>query len=105
MHAAMVTFETRDLSREKYEQLCDQFAPAIAEVPGLISKTFVAGLEPNVFGGFYLFRTKADADAYQASDITTGFKADPHVANFKVVDFEVLESPSRVTRGLTSVAV
>ena len=35
MHAAMVTFKTRDLSRENYERLRDQFAPAMNVVaPG-----------------------------------------------------------------------
>lgn len=51
MHIQVVTFQLEGLSGEDYLAACNQLAPAIAQVPGLIRKTFIANPETNTYGG------------------------------------------------------
>jgi len=41
MYIQVVTFHLEDLPEDAYRQACEQLAPAIAAVPGLISKVFL----------------------------------------------------------------
>ena len=42
MHIQVVNFHLNDLSDADFRGLCDEVAPAFAEVPGLISKVWLA---------------------------------------------------------------
>lgn len=100
MHVQLVTFELKDMSQAEYERFCDEVAPAFAAVPGLVSKVWLASPEANTFGGVYTFRDKKAFDAYVASDLFQGVGANPHLAQLKAADYEVMERPTAVTRGL-----
>ena len=42
MHILIINFSLEGVDRAQYEEICDEVAPAFAEVPGLISKQWLA---------------------------------------------------------------
>ena len=104
MHVLVVNFELDGVSEEQYRGLCDELAPAFAEVPGLEAKTWLADADSNTYGGVYMFRDRESFDAFAASDLAAGVAAHPNLANVTMRDFGVLEEPSAVTRGLVGAA-
>ena len=98
MHVQIVTFNLKGLEEEDYRSNCEAIAPAFAQLPGLVSKTWLANGETNTYGGVYLWRERRDMETYQASDIYAGILANPHFENVAVRDFAVLEGPTSVTR-------
>lgn len=105
MHIQVVTFHLEGLSGDDYLAACNQLAPAIAQVPGLISKTFIANPETNTYGGVHHWRDREAMDAYRSSELWRTIEGQPAFVGLVSEDFEVLEEPSRATRGLQSVAV
>ena len=104
MHIQVVTFQLKGLREEDYFAACNQLAPAIAEVPGLIGKTFIANRETNTYGGVHAWRDRASMEAYRSSELWQTIEGQPAFVGLVSQDFEVLEEPSRVTRGLEAVA-
>jgi hypothetical protein len=51
MHVQIVNFNLRDLSDGDYRKACDGLAPVLADVPGLISKVWLADEAVNTYGG------------------------------------------------------
>ena len=74
-------------------------APAFTDLPGLVSKTWLAKAETNTYGGIYVWRDREAMEAYKESDIYRGMATNPCFADLSVKDFAVLEGPTRVTRG------
>ncbi len=71
----------------------------MADLPSLISKTWLANEETNTYGGVYVWRSREAMEAYKGSDIYKGIATNPHFADVSTKDFAVLEGPTRVTRG------
>jgi hypothetical protein len=78
--------------------MSDQLATAIAEVPGLISKTWLADAASNTYAGVYLSDTEASSSNYRASELCNAVKTDPNVGEVSSREFGVLDGPSRITR-------
>lgn len=97
MHILIINFTLNNVSRSEYEAICDEVAPAFAEIPGLISKKWLANEETNTYGGVYLWTDRQAMLDYQASDIYKGIGANPAFANMTATDFELLDAPSKVT--------
>jgi heme-degrading monooxygenase HmoA len=104
MYVQVVTFHLKDLPEEAYRQACDQMAPAIADVPGLISKVFLANAATNTYGGVYTWRDRDAMESFQASDIFQGVLANPNLVDVRSDEFGVLEEPTRIARGLAAIA-
>jgi heme-degrading monooxygenase HmoA len=104
MHIQVVTFHLKDLPEDAYRQACGQIAPSIADVPGLISKVFLANAATNTYGGVYTWRDRASMEAFKSSDIFRGVASNPSFADLRSEDFGVLEEPTRISRGLAAVA-
>ncbi|HVL53668.1 MAG TPA: YdhR family protein [Vitreimonas sp.] len=104
MHVLVITFHLDGISEVEYLATCNQVAPAFAAVPGLISKTFIADRATNTYGGVYFWRDRDSVEAFKQSDLARAVATDPTLAGFTIQEFEVLEEPSRVTRGLAAVA-
>jgi heme-degrading monooxygenase HmoA len=100
MHVQIVTFNLKGTSKQEYEELCDQLAPAFGAMPGLITKVWLADDETTTYGGVYLWRDEAAYDAYVASDIFKGVGSHPGLSNVDSKAYGILESPSAVTRAL-----
>ena len=100
MHILIVNFNLKDMQLQEYEQICEQVAPAFAEVEGLLSKVWLANPGANTYGGVYAFATEADLDRFMASQLFADIGAHPSLVDPTVRRFDVLEEPTRITHGL-----
>jgi quinol monooxygenase YgiN len=102
MHIQIVNFKLRGIDEQQYAKVCDDLAPTFGAVPGLLAKVWLANREAGIYGGVYTFEDRAAMDRYQQSDLFKAVGAHPNLADITVTDFEVMESPTRVTRGLAT---
>jgi hypothetical protein len=104
MHILVVTFQLNDLSDADYREACVGEAPTFAALPGLVSKTWIANVSTNTYGGVYAFVDREALDAYVSSDLFRGFGADPSFPNLTAAAFEVLDAPTATTRGIGAIS-
>ncbi len=101
MQAQLITYQLKDISHTGYlKQMVEPDAPVLAQVPGLISKIWLADEEKNTFGGFYLWENKTAMEDFMHSDLVKTVVSRPFVTNVSSVDFEVNQKASLITRGL-----
>ncbi len=100
MHIQIINFNLSGITREQYEGGCDELAQAFADLPGLISKHWLADDDSNTYGGVYIWESEEAMQSYLASDLFAGVRDNPSFANASSKDFGILEGPTRVTRGL-----
>jgi len=100
MKLLIINFNLENLSREDFEKVCEEVAPAFEAIPGLISKTWLADSDSNTYGGIYAFENKEALDGYLDSEIFKGLGDNPHFANVSVKKFSILEKPSKVTNSV-----
>ena len=100
MHIQVITFNLEGISRAQYEAACDQFAGMYAELPGLMSKHWLADEKNNTYGGVYIWKTSEACQAYLDSELYSGMGKHPNMTHMESKDYAVLEAPTRVTRGL-----
>ncbi|MBT5774509.1 MAG: hypothetical protein HOH95_09040 [Dehalococcoidia bacterium] len=106
MIAQLVNYNLKDFPRDEYQRACtEDLAAPIAAQHGLISKTWIANHETNTYGGFYVWESQADIEAFAKSDLFIAFSSDPRVQNITSTVFEILEEASRTTNGIGVVAV
>jgi len=103
VHIQIINFHLKDLSETEYSAHCDELAPAFAEVPGLISKVWLANRATNTYGGVYTWASRDKMDEYAKSDLFRAVASNPNLAGIISIDFGVLEDPTTVTRGLAEV--
>jgi heme-degrading monooxygenase HmoA len=99
VHIQIVNFRLEGMSGEDYRGLAEAMAPAFANLPGLVSKTWLADPGTNTYGGVYVWHSREAMEDYKETDIYKGMATNPRFAEVTVKDFAVLESPTRVTRG------
>ena len=97
MHIQIVNFHLAGIGEEEFRAMSDQLAPAFAEVPGLISKTWLADAASNTYGGVYLWDTEACSN-YKASKLFNAVKTHPNFAEVSSREFGVLDA--RITRAV-----
>ena len=100
MHIQVINFNLEGINRAEYEAVCNELAEAFAALPGLISKHWLADDENNTYGGVYIWESKDAYEGYLKSDLFAGVGANPALANIVSKDFDVIEGPTRGTRGL-----
>jgi heme-degrading monooxygenase HmoA len=103
MHIQIINFHLRDVDEADYRALCDEVAPAFAQVPGLVSKVWLANPGRNSYGGVYTWVTREAMEEFAKSDLFETVATNANFADIASVDFEVLEDPTSVTRGLAGV--
>ena len=69
MHIQIITFSLKGISEEDYAKLAESVAPAIAAMPGLVSKAWLANSETNTYGGAYVWQDREAMEAYAETDI------------------------------------
>jgi hypothetical protein len=99
MHALFVIYTHRDSNPARHAELCEQLAPAVAAVPGLLSKTWLANGETGRFGGFYVFVSRAAFEHYVTSELFATLMPPDSVRDVTATDFSVAEVPTALTRG------
>ncbi len=105
MHIQIVNFRLKDLSEEDYVKSCEQEASAFADLPGLISKVWLANRETNTYGGVYTWQDRQAMENYVNSELFNAMATDPNLVDITSKDFAVLEGPTRVTRSLAGTTV
>ena len=103
MHIQVVNFSLKGINEEDYRRHCEVTASVFADLPGLISKTWLADPETNTYGGVYVWRDLQAMKDYTETDLYKGMLANSHFDDITVRDFAVLENPTRVTRGTAEV--
>ena len=104
MHVQIVNFRLEGISEEDYRGIAESIAPAFANLPGLVSKTWLANPETNTYGGVYVWQSREAMEDYKETDIYKGMATNPLFEDMVVKDFAVLEGPTRLTRGSAEVA-
>jgi hypothetical protein len=98
MHVQIVNFNLQDLSDGDYRRACDGLAPVFADVPGLVSKTWLADEATNTYGGIYTWVDRAAMEAFASSDLFKSVASNPNFANITSRDFAVLAGPTAITQ-------
>ena len=78
-------------------------APQFNAVPGLLSKTWIH--DGDLLGGIYTFRDQVSVDAYVAGPIVTGMMSSPMLSDFRLEQYDVIESLSAITHGMPAAVV
>jgi hypothetical protein len=102
MHIAILNFHLKGITKEQFYAACDELAPKLAAVPGLISKVWLADPSSNTYGGVYTFRDRAAFEAFVQGELGSSFRQNPGMTELSIRDYSVLQGPTRVTRGLAA---
>lgn len=100
----VVNFNLKDLSDADYRGVCEELAPELAQVPGLISKVWLSDEASNTYGGVYTWADRQAMDAFARSDFFRAFATNPNFANITSTAFGILEGPSQITRASIATA-
>ena len=104
MQILIVNFNLNGITEDDFVNHANEVAPAFAAVPGLLSKVWLADRAEGVYGGVYTFESADAVDRYLASDLCAAVASNPGLANISVRRFDVLDAPTRVTRGFVEPA-
>ncbi len=105
MHVQVVNLSLNGISDEEFRKLCDQLAPTVADVPGLMSKVWLANPATNTYGGVYLWRDRQAMEEFAKSEFFKSVATHPNLSNITSQDFGIIEGPTRLTRGLVEARV
>lgn len=84
---------------EYQERWVKPYADAIAQVPGLVRKTWMADFETGTFASVYVWEDKASMDAFMASPAIAKVAAEPFLKDLSITAIPVYEAASLITRG------
>src|SRR5205085_8553740 len=104
MYVQIVNFQLNGIDDAQYRRACEEEAPTLATVPGLLSKIWLADQSTNTYGGVYIWRDRQAMQTFVGSDLFRGIGADPHLTNVTSRDFSILEAPTAMTHGLSPMA-
>ena len=99
MHVLIITFKLAGLADADYRQHATALAPQFLQVPGLVSKTWLADEASNTYGGVYFFEDAASLQRYLESAIVAGMKANPVFTELTIRAFGTVEAASAITGG------
>jgi hypothetical protein len=99
MHVLFVSYALRDATPAQHAELSEQLAPAVAAVPGLVSKTWLANGETGRYGGFYLFASRTDCEHYVASELFDLLRSHGAIRDVTTQEFLVAALPTATTHG------
>lgn len=100
----VVNFNLSGLSDADYRAACDGFARTLAQVPGLLSKVWLADEASNTYGGVYTWVDQQAMEAFAQSEFFKAFVGNPSFANITSATFGTLEGPNHLTRARIPVA-
>ena len=94
MHAVLITFRSEAALEDLAGPFTD-YANAMREVGGLVSKTWIA--DGDTVGGFHIFTSRQASETYLRSEMVAGLTSNPAFSGFEIRHFEVLDDLSRIT--------
>jgi hypothetical protein len=100
VHIQVVNFNLNVMTDSEYCQASEQeFGPAFANVDGLLAKVWLRDPATNTYGGVYAWKDKQAMTEFAKSDLFKAFVTSPNFVNITSRDYEVMEQPTRATRG------
>ncbi len=99
MHVLIITFTLVGLADADYRQHATALASQFLQVPGLVSKTWLADEASNTCGGVYVFQDAASLQHYLDSPIVKDMKANPALAGLSTRAFGTIEAATAITGG------
>ncbi len=97
MHIRIVTFRLIGMTDEQYEDHAAGIAGTFTGWPGLRAKLWLADRPQRLFGGVYLFESRADADASRTTPLFARMVDSPAFADLSIREFETLAAPTAIT--------
>jgi hypothetical protein len=97
MHVLIIEFRLTGMDEEGYRAAAAGMAPALAELPGLLAKVWLAG-DDGARGGVYAFRDRESMEEYLASDLLASVRAVPGFTGITARGFAVDEGLTRLTQ-------
>ena len=79
--------------------MCSSLSIQFASVSGLTAKIWLSDIKNNVFGGVYIWESKSSLEEFKKSDLFNSVANHPHLINIKSKTFQILNGPTRTTRG------
>lgn len=100
MYLQIITFRLNDMAPEEFAAINDHVATQYGEVPGLISKIFLADPDDDhAYGGVYLWETRQHAERYLQAGLAKLLVDDPRFIDLHTRVMAVLPGPTSVTGG------
>jgi len=95
----VINYNVSGMSEQEYEQTCDNLAESFAAIPGLLAKFWLSDRSNNTFGGVYLWGNRSAMESFTQSELFNAVATHPNLENISSKVFDVLDKPTRVTRG------
>ena len=105
MYIQVVNFNLKGMSHDEFTALCDRLAPVFANIPGLLSKVWLADAATNTYGGVYTWQNPQALQDYTRTQIFQNVINHPNFSNITAQGFDILEGPTQVTHGLQQMAI
>ena len=93
----IVQFRLAGISPAEYVRHTELVAPRFRQLPGLVSKVWLANADAHTYGGLYTWRDRAALEQYRASDTYAQLTGNPHFVELSDREFTILPNPTRVT--------
>ena len=97
MNVLIIRFELAGIDRDAYVTLTEQLAPAVARMPGLLQKAWLADEANGVYGGAYLFADHDSVEAYLGSEMVQGIRNSGMFKHVSIEVFDTLEPATSIT--------
>jgi hypothetical protein len=97
MYIQIVQFRLNGMTDAQYHAQAEAVAPVFSQLPGLISKVWLANPTTNTFGGVYTWRDRESLEQYRASEIYERLTSNAHYADLADRDFGILTAPTRAS--------
>jgi hypothetical protein len=99
MHVQVVTYGlAEDMSDAEFVEANQEFAEAMAVVPGLLAKVWLKNADEKIYGGLYLWRDREAHDSFLASDLWGSVVGDDSMTDLAFRDYAVMEDLTRATQ-------
>lgn len=102
MQIKVTTFKLREMSLEEYERTCDQLAHCFANIEGLLKKYWLKNSSENLYGCIYIWEDIKYMEAFSKTELFKVIANHPNFENIINTDFEVIEYPAKITRGINN---
>lgn len=104
MHVQVVTYRIGEVADEDFAKANQEFAAAMAAVPGLLAKIWLKAPQGGIYGGVYLWRDRAAYEAFMASELWASVVEDDSLSDLESRDYAAMENMTALTQpGLTVV--
>ena len=95
VHTLVVTYALQGATPPEHAELCEQLAPALLAVQGLVSLSWLRNGATARYGSLYVFSTKQACDHFVSSEIFDALRTHAAVADFTSNDFATTPAAAR----------